>query len=544
MSTHTTHTATHDTERSYDRRYDNGYEPRAVLLASARSTYLVGPVSGLQLGAVLAAIVLPVFVGISQIPGWLFVILLIWQIALISAIRINGRNGWALLAGLWRSVQRDTPQAANYTPPSETALITPTPLVIPESHGKRLWSGGAPGELKPSPSADNNPPNHTRGEATKKVRALFAAAPGRVGKATVLTTPHGDLFILPRPGGQTKPGRVTAAWSITGPGYALLPGRDQETAIDAWAIAINRIAALPGIVGVSVHERADTTTGLAHAHTWHDANADDASVPVAAREYAELLATVDARDPSCVIAVTFDPRKTPGKLDGIPALVEEVPPILGNAGLTLHARLDANDVQHSILDLARGLTDRPALITTLAVAPVFPAFTDTSDMTSVMNVHGTWVHHSAVVALTATSVGVTGDVLAPLFTARTGVETTVALTIRPLPTEQTQARARARHVKLRRQRAAAENSSMTGLLIDTHKLDQEMQTLHALGADAARGSVETELVITVTITGDDPGRVRTVRAALVRDAAPLHLTTVAYPAPTVMFTRAPLGGLL
>jgi len=99
-------------------------------------------------------------------------------------------------------------------------------------------------------------------------------------------------------------------------------------------------------------------------------------------------------------------------------------------------------------------------------------------------------------------------------------------------------------VKLRRQRAAAENSSMTGLLIDTHKLDQEMQTLYALGADAARGSVETELVITVTITGDDPQRVRTVRAALVRDAAPLHLTTVAYPAPTVMFTRAPLGGLL
>jgi len=92
-----THTSQHDTqrthERSYDRNYDNGYEPRAVLLASARSTYLVGPVSGLQLGAVLAAIVLPVFVGISQIPGWLFVILLIWQIALISAIRIQVAMG-------------------------------------------------------------------------------------------------------------------------------------------------------------------------------------------------------------------------------------------------------------------------------------------------------------------------------------------------------------------------------------------------------------------------------------------------------------------
>ncbi len=335
-----------------------------------------------------------------------------------------------------------------------------------------------------------------------------------------------------------------AAWAITGPGYALLPGRDQETAIDAWAVAINRIAALPGIVGISVHERADTTTGLTHAHQWHDAHADDARVPVAAQQYAELLATVDARDPSCVIAVTFDPRKTPGKLDGIPALAEEVPPILGNAGLTLHRRLTAADAIHAVMDLARPLRDTPEPVTDFPAAPVFPAFTDSHDMMSISTVRGDDVHHSALVAVTATSVGVTGDVLAPLFTARPGVETAVALTIRPLPTEQTQARARARHVKLRRQRAAAENSSMTGLLIDTHKLEQEMQTLHALGADAARGSVETELVITVTITGDDPQRVRTARAALVRDAAPLRFTTIAYPTPTVMFTRAALGGLL
>ena len=47
------------------------------------------------------------------------------------------------------------------------------------------------------------------------------------------------------------------------------------------------------------------------------------------------------------------------------------------------------------------------------------------------------VHHTALVATTATSVGVTGDVLAPLFDARPGVETAVALTIRPLNPDQT-----------------------------------------------------------------------------------------------------------
>ncbi len=536
--------STHTHLRTRENNYEHPYEPRAVLLASARSTYLVGPISGLQLAAVLAGIVLPVFIAISQIPGWLFVIVLIWQLTLICTIRLGGRNGWQLLAGLWRTVRRDNPTTAQYTPPSDAALIAPTPIAIWGNDTQRLWSGGAPSRLRPSPSAENRPLTQTLPDATRKARALFAAAPGRCGKATVLTTPYGDLFVLPRPGGHTKPGRVTAAWAITGPGYALLPGRDQETAIDAWAVAINRIAALPGIVGVSVHERADTTTGLTHAHQWHDAHADDASVPVAAQQYAELLATVDARDPSCVIAVTFDPRKTPGKLDGIPALAEEVPPILGNAGLTLHRRLTAADAIHAVMDLARPLRDTPEPVTDFPAAPVFPAFTDSHDMMSISTARGDDVHHSALVAVTATSVGVTGDVLAPLFTARPGVETAVALTIRPLPTEQTQARARARHVKLRRQRAAAENSSMTGLLIDTHKLDQEMQTLHALGADAARGSVETELVITVTITGDDTERVRTARAALVRDAAPLRFTTITYPTPTVMFTRAALGGLL
>lgn len=526
-------------------------ETRTVLLASARSTYLVGPVSGLQLAAVLAAIVLPVFIAISRIPGWTFVIMLLWQIAAISCVRAHGRNGWQLLAGLWRSMQRDKTCNANYTPPSEPALITPTPIHIPAATPNNITNA----------SVDTST---TTRAATGRARALFASAPGRIAKATSITTAHGDVFILPRPGGHNKPGRVSAAWHITGPGYALLPARDQENAIDAWSGAINRIAALPGIVGISVHERADTTTGLTQARTWHDNNADDASVPIAVAAYEELLATVDARDPSCVITVTFDPRTTPGaaarattgdtsrrtmkgtrgKLEAIIALIEEVPPILRNAGLTLHQRLDAAEIVHAAMDLARPLGDKPAHVTQLPIAPVFPAYTESNDLTSVTSDTGTQVHHAALIATTATSVGVTGDVLTPLFTARSGVATALALTIRPLPAERTQARARARHVKLRRQRAAAENSSMTGLLIDTHRLDQEMMTLHALGADAARGSVETELIITVTITGDDPQQVRTAKAAIIRDGAPLRFTTITYPMPAIMFTRTPIGGLL
>ena len=154
------------------------------------------------------------------------------------------------------------------------------------------------------------------------------------------------------------------------------------------------------------------------------------------------------------------------------------------------------------------------------------------------------VHHAAVVATTSMAVGVDGDLLAPLFATRADVETTTAITIRPLNPDQTQARARARQVKLRRQHHAAMTSSMSGMLIDTHRVEQELATLAALGADAVRGAVETELVITAVITGCDPGTVLTARAALIRDAAPLRFAPVAFPTPTVAFTRAPLGGLL
>jgi hypothetical protein len=170
---------------------------------------------------------------------------------------------------------------------------------------------------------------------------------------------------------------------------------------------------------------------------------------------------------------------------------------------------------------------------------VFPAFTDT---TAVMRVGD--VVHAGVVATTATAVGVDGDVLAPLFRARPGVEVTVTVTIRPLNPEQTQARSRARQVKLRRQHAAALSSSMSGLLIDTHRVEQELAALTALGADAVRGAVETELVIACTVTGNDDALVLAGRDALIRDAAPLRFTAVTFPAPIVAFTRAPLGGLL
>lgn len=480
-------------------------ERRTVLLASPRSTYLVGPVSGLQLVALLAGVVLPIFIALSGIPGWGFLVLLVLEIAVICAVRKDGANGWRLLGRLWRNVRRARPSAVNYAAPSEPAL----------------WHSPA----LPVEAAIGN------------TRRLFAAAPGRLAPATVLSTPSGDVFLLPRPGGQTKPGRATAAWHVSGPGTALLPGHDQDLAIDAWAAGINRLAALPGLVGLSIHVRANTAAGLREARMWHDQHSDAAAVPVAASSYQELLEEVQARQATCTLAVTFEPRRAPGRLAGIPALVDEVPGILRDAGLELHGRVNAQDVVDAALDVAGCEPGAPAA--QIASMPVFPLYRESMDL-----VEFDGICHTALAATTATAVGVDGTVLAPLFTTRAGVEIAVALTIRPLPTEQTQARARARQVKLRRLRAAADSSSMSGLLIDTHRLDQEMATLHALGADAARGSVETELVITASINGNDPERVRAAGAALVRDAAPLRFTCLPYPAPAVLFTNVPIGGLL
>ena len=482
------------------------HEPRRVLLAAPRSTYLVGPVSGPQLAAAIGALVVPVILAITGVPGWGWLAVLTWQVAVITAVRHRGRSGWRLLALAARTHRRHAPTRSSWHPPSDAGEIRAKDLVV-------------------------------RGAATKP-RPLLAAAPGRLARAHVLSTHAGDVFLLPAPGGATRAGRATVAWTVTGPPYALLTVPDQDAAISRWAAAINRLAALPGIVGVAVHERSASATGLAAARAWSTAHASSA-VPVAAAEYAALLDGVDARDPSSTLTVTFDPRKVPGKAAGPGELIAEVPGILTAAGITIHARVTAVDAITALLDIARPLATPPLPPVGDGVRPVFPAYTEDGDL---MHLEG--VCHAAVVAVTATAVAVGGDVLAPILSARAGVEQAVAITARPLPTEQTQARARARSVKLRRQRAAAETSSVSGMLIDTHRITQEMDVLDALGADAVRGSVETELVITVVLSGSDPARVRAARDGLIRDAAPLRFTTLPWPAPTVAFTRAPLGGLL
>lgn len=487
---------------------NHGQTRRTVMLASPKSTYLIGPVSGLQLGAGLAAVLTPIFLLVAPLPAPLLLMITVWQVAAISAVRHKGRNGWQLIGDLVRRVKRDTPAQAAWHAPEPAAMTAPKPLA-------------------------------TRGKApTVKPRALLAAGPGRLAKAQVMSTPDGDVFVLPAPGGQTRAARATVAWRVTGPGYALLPGSDQDMAIGQWAAAINRLASLPGLVGLTVHQRAESATALDETRSWHAAHASD-QVPVAAAAYAELLDTVEARDPSTWLAVTFDPRRVPGKLDGVAALAAEVPGILTGAGIEVRRRATAADATDALSDLARGIDSAPPAPTPLDSRPVFPAYAETPD---VMDVAG--VVHAAIVATTATAVGVNGDVLAPLFDTRPGVETAVALTIRPLNPDQTQARSRARQVKLRRQHNAAMTSSMSGMLIDTHRVEQELATLTALGADAARGAVETELVVTVSITGADQGTVLTARDGLVRDAAPLRFTPVAFPTPTVAFTRTPIGGLL
>ena len=481
-------------------------ERRAVLLAARRSTYLVGPVSGPQLTAAIAALVLPVFIAMSGVPGWPWLVLLTWQVAAITAIRRDGRSGWQLLALLARAHRRSSDSRARWQPPAEAADLRAKDLVV-----------------RAAPS---------------RPRPMLASAPGRLARAKAMPTTAGDVFLLPAPAAMSRAGRATAAWRVTGPPYALLTGHDQDTAIGRWAAALNRLAALPGIVGVTVHERSESSTGLADARAWHAAHAVDA-VPVAAREYAALLDSTDARDPSSTLAVTFDPRRVPGKAAGLAELIGEVPGILAHAGITVHRQVTTAEAVAALVDLACPIDQTPPPPAADFAAPVFPAYAEEQDL-----VLFDGVCHTAVVAVTATAVGVTGDVLAPLFAARRDVETAVAITARPLPAEQTQARARARSVKLRRQRAAAESSSMSGMLIDTHRIAQEMDVLDALGADAVRGSVETELVISVVVSGSDPARVRAARSALIRDAAPLRFTVLPWAAPTVAFTRSPIGGLL
>ena len=83
---------------------------------------------------------------------------------------------------------------------------------------------------------------------------------------------------------------------------------------------------------------------------------------------------------------------------------------------------------------------------------------------------------------------------------------------------------------------------MSGMLIDTHRVEQELATLNAPGADAVRGAVETELVVTVAITGSSEVTILSSRDGLIRDAAPLRFTPVVFPALTVALTRAPMGG--
>ena len=485
-----------------------GSSRRTVMLAPPRSTYLVGPVSGLQLTAAITAIVVPFFLLVFGIPAAWLLMLTVWQACAITAIRLHGRTGWQLLGDLLRRVRRASPQRAH-------------------------WHAGE------AVTATNARPLATRGAApARKPSPLLAAGPGRLGKAQVIHGADGDVFVLPMPGGQTRAARASAVWRVQGPSYALLPPADQDAAITAWAGALNRLATLPGLIGISVHQRAESATALDDTRSWHAANASDA-VPVAAAAYAELLDTVDARDPSSWLVVTFDPRRVPGKLEGLETLIAQVPPILAAAGVRCRRRATASDVTDALLDLSRSITCAPPDPTSVPVRPVFPPFDDTAE---VMSVGG--VHHAAIVATTSTAVGVDGDLLAPLFAARADVETTTAITIRPLNPDQTQARARARQVKLRRQHHAAMTSSMSGMLIDTHRVEQELATLAALGADAVRGAVETELVITAVITGGDVATVLTARDGLMRDAAPLRFTPVAFPAPTVAFTRAPLGGLL
>ncbi len=473
---------------------------RTVLLAAPRAAYLVGPISGLQLISSISAVLCSVVLTVTGPPGWPWLVLLITELAVISCIRRNQRNGWYLLAHQVRAARRQTSRLSRY-------------------------------------EAINVPRKFHRGTTD----LLFSAAPGRLARAGVSRVDEQDVFTLPRPRSGKPGARQTLAWHVEGPAYQLLDGPDQDHAISRWASAINTFALTPGLIGVTVHHRTSTADALTSAHAWHREHRSDA-VPLAREGYQDFLAHLSAQTSHTVFAATFDARLLKQASGTLQAGGAALTSAMRQAGISVTGQITRDQVQEALLAPFLPLPDGPTgreHTQTPKQRPIFPSYQDTAEF--LVTPHSA---HTALSAVCATAIEVDGNVLAPLMAVRPGVQVAFALTIRPIPPERTQARTRVRQLKLRRQQIAADTSPMSGLLIDTHRLQREMASLHQMGAQAARGHVETELVIHAVVSGSDRETVAAATSVLIREAAPLRFTSVAYPTPTVLFTLTPLGGLL
>ncbi len=469
------------------------WDPSAIapitgMLPRARSAQLIGPISGIQVGAALAAIIVPVPLLVAFGGRGLILIPAIWTLCAVTAFRRDGRIGWWWLAFAVHAAQRHDPSRA-------------------------VWSQSVAAPAPPSPK-----------ETVKPGSELFAAAPGPLAGARLGAVPgHGDSFLVPPHAAAKRRRTATVAWEVTGPPFDTASVAAENTATTAWASCLDALARLDGLVAVVLHcdsapehrtERTDTDT-------------------VAGREYGLLLDTV-AQQPAqrVVIAVTWK-----SEADAAAGVVETVL-ILHRAGMVLLRSVTVADVLERTRDLSEiDLVPQGRQARRTAV----PAYRDHASATE-------WLDSdAATVVMVATSslpVSVDGHVLEDLFSAPTSTtRVRAAIVLRPVAKQRAQATARARRTKLRRTVASQGSNLFADMMIDSFEAEAELETLDELSARGARGQAEYEAIVYASLTSPDMATAKTAAGTLTRSIPALLFQRVAFPGPVAIAIALPIGVL-
>lgn len=466
------------------------HDPVAGMLPRAKSTHLVGPISGAQLGALLAALVLPVVLLTVAGPRATVLLVSVWTGCAITAYRRAGQNGWWWIAFAAHAASR---QGA-----SGTFTVTATDI-----------------EQPPEP-----PP-----AAAKGARPVFSAAPGPLRGACAVEIPgYGPAFAVPPRAKARKTLRVTTGWIADADAYDTAPTADANAAVARWAAALDGIARLDGIAAVWLH--VDTQPASVP---------DAASVPDsrAGNEYRALLAELGAQPAARVaVSITWNTR------DHAARGVGDTVRVLTAAGIDPHTPITPDAVVQRLLDapLLSGATPLG-----VGQRPAIPAYRETTQGLMWSDTgHAT----AALMASSALPVMARADVLAPLLAAPAqGTRLRTAVLLRPARKAEVQAQGRARRAKLRRSVAAADSSLWSSMLVDSHSAEAELEALEELAARGARGQSEYQAIVMATITAADPAAVSAAARVVVREALPLLFAPVAHPFPVIAAVSAPTGVL-
>ena len=462
--------------------------PLTGMLPRVRTARLIGPISGLQLGAGLAAVILPVPFLVAFGGRGLLLLPAIWTLCAVTAYRREGRNGWWWLSFTVHAARRHDPARA-------------------------VWT-----------QAPSTPAAARKKDVPKPGQSLFAAAPGRlVGARLSAVAGHGDGFVVPQHATAKRRRTTTIAWEITGPPFDTASIAAENTATTAWAGALDALSRLDGLVAITLHcdsapeYRADRTP----------------SETVAGREYGLLLGTV-AQQPAqrVVIAVTWksDEEAVAG--------VNETIVILHRAGMTLLRSITATDVLERTRDLSEiELVPASPLPRRTAV----PAYRDHAGSTEWLDTDAASV---VVVATSSLPVSVDGHVLEDLFSAPASTtRVRAAIVLRPIPKQRAQASARARRTKLRRTVASSDANLFSGMLIDSFEAEAELETLNELSARGARGQAEYEAIVYASLTSPDMATAKAAAGTLTRAIPALLFQRVAFPGPVAVAIALPIGVL-